>query len=162
MRSLVVALAIAAVLSSAGLRLKAGAAKSDAIAVDLKSFKFKVKEEYVNYFGIHPEEEKLFFYTNGNGEAAVKVPADGAYHIVIKASCVPALNERAKFKVSLDGQPVGKETLLSADDPKEYTLPATIKAGDRKLGIAFTNDAFKEGEYDRNLFIHAVNIKKVK
>jgi len=28
------------------------------------------------------------------------------------------------------------------------------------LGIEFTNDAYKENEYDRNLFVYEVRLKK--
>ena len=70
--------------------------------------------------------------------------------------------ERAKFKLSLDGKLVGKETLLTADGEKEYKFTTAVKAGERKVGIEFTNDVYKEGEYDRNLYVHAVVLKKVK
>jgi hypothetical protein len=136
--------------------------KAEAISVDLKAFKFKVKEDQQSLFGHDEAEGKLFFYTNGPAEAAVKVPADGTYDIVLKASCTSAQNERARFKVSLDGQPVGKETTLSDDDVKEYKLTATLKAGERKLTIEFTNDAYKENEFDRNLFVHEVTLKRAK
>jgi hypothetical protein len=138
------------------------AAEGEAIKVDLKTFKFKVKEEAATLFGYNEDESRLFYYTGGIGETTVKIPADGEYELVIKASCQPALNERAKFKVTLDGQEVGKETLLTADEEKEYKLPVKTKAGERKLAIEFTNDAYKENEYDRNFYVHAVTLKKVK
>ncbi len=36
-----------------------------------------------------------------------------------------------------------------------------IKAGEHKLAIQFTNDAYKENEYDRNLYIKTVSIRPV-
>jgi hypothetical protein len=81
---------------------------------------------------------------------------------VIKASCDSALNERAKFKMALDGQPVGKEMLLTADEPKDYKLTTSAKAGERKLAIEFMNDAYKENEYDRNFYVHGVTVRRVK
>lgn len=132
------------------------------IDVELKNFKFKVPAEQEALFGLNDSEGKLFFLTNGKAEAAVKLPADGEYEIVVKASCDKALAEFAKFKLWLDGELVGKETTLTAEEPKEYKLTTKGKAGERKLAIEFTNDAYKEGEYDRNLHIHAVTIKKVK
>src|SRR5215471_16140439 len=99
-------------------------AEGDAIKVDLKSFKFKVPEAQAELFGYDEGESRLFFYTSGPGEASVKVPADGEYAIEIRASCTSALNERAKFKVKLDDQPVGQETPLTDDDEKGYTLTA--------------------------------------
>ncbi len=153
-------LGMAAALCIGGLA--AIAADGDAIAVDLKSFKFKVAEDAAALFGYDEGQSRLFYYTAGAGEAAVKIPADGEYELTIKASCDPAQNERAKFKAALDGQEVGKETLLTADEEKEYKLPVKAKAGEHKLTIEYTNDAYKENEYDRNFYLHSVMLKKVK
>lgn len=136
------------------------AAEGDPIKVDLRTFKFDVTKERADLFGYDDGEGRLFFYTQGLGETAVKLPADGEYQITVRASCDPALNERAKFKLTLDGQPVGTETLLTDDDQKDYTLSTSAKAGARKLGIEFTNDAYKENEYDRNLFVYSVTVRK--
>jgi hypothetical protein len=140
----------------------ADAKDKKAITVELKEFKFNVKEDKVSLFGHNESEDKLFFYTNGAAEATVKVPAAGDYEVVVKASCDSAQDERAKFKVSIDGKAVGKETLLTADGEKEYKLSAKLKKGDRKLAIEFTNDVYKESEYDRNLYVHAVTLKRTK
>ena len=137
-------------------------ADGERIAVDLKAFKFKVRPEMADLVGYNDGEDKLFYYVAAVGEAAVKLPADGEYTISIWASCDAALNERAKFKVTLDGEPVGMEVLLTADDEKEYKLTANGKAGERKLAIEFTNDIYKENEYDRNFFVHAVSVKRMK
>jgi hypothetical protein len=133
------------------------------LTVELKSFSFKVPEGSTDLFGHNTEndEEKLFFYTNGTAEAKVQVPADGDYEIVVKASGDSALNVGAKFKVAVDGQSVGKET-ETGGEPKEYKFATSLKAGERKLAIEFTNDVYKAGEYDRNLYVHAVVLKKVK
>ncbi len=156
----VLVLGLAIVLSFGGL--VAVAADGDTVRVDLKTFKFKVTDEMASLFGYDEGLSRLFYYTGGTGEAAVKIPADGEYELVIEASCDPAQNERAKFKAALDGEAIGKETLLTADEAKEYKLPVKAKAGEHKLSIEFTNDAYKENEYDRNLFLHAVTLKKVK
>jgi len=148
----------AVVLLGSALVVAASQAQ-DPIKVDLNSFKFKVPADKADLFGYNEGEGKLFFYTNGAAEAKVKVPADGDYEVVIKASCDSAQNERAKFKVSIDGKAVGKETLLTDDGPKEYKLSVKLKAGDRKLAIEFTNDAYKENEYDRNLYVHEVKFR---
>jgi hypothetical protein len=151
----------AAWLLNSGVELTAGR-KADSISVDLKTFKFKVKPEHENLFGYNEDETKLFFYTNGPAIATVKVPAGGDYEIRVKASCDSAQNERAKFKLAIDGKTVGKETLLDADEAKDYKLTATLKAGEHKLTIEFTNDAYKENEFDRNLYVHAVTLTLVK
>jgi hypothetical protein len=161
MRNAVVLSVAAAALLAPGLPLTAGD-EARPIAVDLKSVKFKVGDDQTSLFGYNQEEDKLFFYTNGPAEVTVKIPEDGNYEIVLKASCDSAQNERAKFKLSLDGQPVGKETLLTADEAKEYKLTEKLRAGQRKLVVEFTNDAFKENEFDRNLYIHSVTLRPVK
>jgi hypothetical protein len=130
------------------------------IVVELKSFKFKGDETRSGNFGFNEGDDKLFFYSNGTQEAAVKVPEEAEYTVKVKASCDPALNERAKFKLSIDGDLVGKETLLTDDGEKEYTFTAKLKAGERKLAIEFTNDVYKENEYDRNLYVHGVSLMK--
>jgi hypothetical protein len=73
-----------------------------------------------------------------------------------------ALKEGAKFKLTLDGKPLGKETETSDDGPREYKFPATLKAGEHTLSIEFTNDVYKENDYDRNLYVHGVTLKTVK
>jgi hypothetical protein len=129
------------------------------VSVDLKSFKFIVAEEAASLFGLNEDEGKLFFYTSGKAEAVVKVPADGEYDIVIKASGDPAENEKAKFKLTINGEAVGAETTLKENEPTEYKFTAKLKAGDSKLAVEFTNDAYKENEFDRNFYLHAATLK---
>src|SRR5262249_36565698 len=132
------------------------------LTVELKAFSFKVGEGKESLFGYNADEEKLFFYTNGTAEAKVKVPQDGDYEILVKASGDAALKEGAKFKVAVNGKQVGKEMETADGAPKEYVFPTPLKAGEHKLTIEFTNDVYKEGEYDRNLYVHGVTLKKVK
>ena len=156
----IVSLVGAALVFGAAL---ARAADDDSIKPDLKQAKFKAAEGVpAELFGYNEGEGKLFFYTNGKAELTVKLPGDGEYEIVVKASGDPAQNERAKFKLELAGEAVGKETTLTADDPKDYKFTAKGKAGEQKLTIEFTNDVYKEGEYDRNLYVHAVKLEKKK
>jgi hypothetical protein len=155
MRRVILAAAAAAALAGSF----AAADDKGPITADLKAAKFKVAEGNPgDLFGYNEDEGKLFFYTNGTAELTVKVPADGDYQIVVKASGSAALNEQAKFKLAVDGQPVGKETLLTTDEAKDYPFPTKLKAGERTLAVEFTNDAYKEGEYDRNLYVHAVTV----
>src|SRR5262245_38246473 len=95
------------------------------LGVELKSFKFQ--EAKADLFGYNEGDEKLFFYTNGTAEAKVKVPADGDYEIVVKASSDKAMNEGAKFKVAVDAKQVGKETEAASDEPKEYKFTTPLK-----------------------------------
>jgi hypothetical protein len=130
------------------------------LTVELRSFKFQ--ESSPELFGYNEGDEKLFFYTNGTAEAKVKVPAEGDYEIVVKASSDKALGEGAKFQLAVDGKEIGKETEAATEEPKEYKFTTPMKAGEHKLSIKFTNDVYKEGEYDRNLYVHAVTLRKVK
>jgi Ca-dependent carbohydrate-binding module xylan-binding len=133
-----------------------------AIDVDLKKAKWKVPESIKELFGYDEPQERLFFFANGSAEFLVKLPADGKYEIVVTASGTRAEKELARFKLACDAKTVGKETELKEEAEKEYTFAANLKAGERKLSIEFTNDLYKEGEYDRNLFIHALAVKKAK
>jgi hypothetical protein len=130
--------------------------------VELSSFSFKVAKEKADLFNYNEGERKLSFYTNGAAEAKVKVAKDGDYEVVVTASGDKALKEGAKFKVTLDGKLLGKETETTDDGPKEYKFPATLKAGEHTLSIEFTNDVYKENDYDRNLYVHGVALKQAK
>lgn len=89
----------------------------------------------------------------------MKPAKDGEFTVTINAACDSAKGERAKFKFTVDGALVGKETTLEADEAKDYTFTVKLKEGERTLGIEFTNDTYKEGEYDSNLYVHAVSLK---
>jgi mRNA-degrading endonuclease HigB of HigAB toxin-antitoxin module len=131
------------------------------VKVDLKQVKWKVPESIKDLFGYDEATKRLFYFANGAGDWMIKVPGDGEYQIVVKASCDSAEKEKAKFKLSIADKLVGKETQLTDDAEKEYTLKGSLKGGERKLTIEFTNDVYKAGEFDRNLFIYAVTLKKV-
>ncbi len=100
------------------------------------------------------------FSADGTAEGVVSVPADGDYEILVSASGDAALGEYPQFVVLLDGTPVG-QTSLTTEASRTYTLVTPIKAGEHKLAIQFTNDAYKENEYDRNLYIKTVTIRPV-
>ena len=151
-----ICLTVAAIL----IAVPAVRADDKLIAIELKKFEFKLAENLKALFGHDEGEGKLFFFTNGSAIAPIDLPADGEYEITIKASCSKALNEFAKFKLSIDGELAGKETALTAEDEKEYKLTAKCKKGAHKLSIEFTNDVYKENEYDRNLWVHGVTVKK--
>jgi hypothetical protein len=162
MRTLWLAVFAGAALALFPVLMAADDADPKPLAIELKSFAFKVPEGKADLFGYNSEDEKLFFYTNGKAEATIKVPKDGDYEVVVKASEDRALKEGAKFKVAIDSKQLGEETETSEGEPKEYKFPTSLKMGEHKLSIEFTNDVFKEGEYDRNLYVHAVTLKKIK
>ncbi|HVK16559.1 MAG TPA: carbohydrate-binding domain-containing protein [Fimbriiglobus sp.] len=140
------------------------AAAAEPIKVELKDFKFKVKNEGTpdDLLGHNEGESKLFFYVHGTGTAEVKVPEDGEYTITIEASCDEANKMLAKIKVAVDEEVVAKEFALKEATAKEYPFTAKLKKGTPKLSIEFLNDEFKEGEYDLNLYVHSVKIEKKK
>jgi hypothetical protein len=131
-------------------------AESATLKADLSKIKFTA--DSAELFGWDEGESRAFFLTNGLGEVTVKVPADGDYAIVITASCQAAKGENANFKLKVDGVQVGAETTLKSEDAKDYTFAASLKAGERKIGAEFTNDIYKEGEYDRNFYLHGVKV----
>ena len=126
------------------------------IKADLSKIKFK--NDSTELFGWNEGESKAFFLTNGLGEVVLSVPADGEYEIVVTASCDAANGINAKFKLWVDGAPIGGETQLKAEEAKDYTFTAPLKAGERKIGPEFTNDMYKEGEYDLNFYLHGLKI----
>jgi hypothetical protein len=136
------------------------AAPAKPVAVDLT--KFKAPSENAELFGYNDGDGKLFYYTAGSIELGAKIPADGDYVVSVTASCDEAKGEKAKWTLSVDGQATGGEQVCTTVDPKEYAVKATLKAGDRKIAIAFLNDLFKEGEYDLNFYVHGVTIQPAK
>jgi hypothetical protein len=124
--------------------------------------KIKFRSESAELFGYDDGESRAFFYTNGVGELTLKVPADGEYEVVVTASCTAAKGENAKFKLTIDGAQVGSETQLKSEDAKEYTFSSALKSGDRKIATEFTNDLYKEGEYDLNFFLNGLKVVRVK
>jgi hypothetical protein len=124
--------------------------------------KIKFLSESTELFGFDDGESRAFFYTNGAGELTVKVPADGEYEVVVTASCTAAKGENAKFKLKVDGAQVGSETQLKSEDAKDYSFTAALKSGDRKIATEFTNDLYKEGEYDLNFFLNGLKVVRLK
>lgn len=112
--------------------------------------------------GYDENEGRMYFWSNGKADGSVRIPAAGDYEIVITASCQAALGEFAKFRLEIDDAPVGAEVALTSEDPKEHRLATTFAAGDRKVTLQFTNDAYKENEYDRNLYINKLEFRRLK
>src|SRR6185295_8717166 len=138
---------------------KAAAVDKTPIKADISKVKFTTQSG-AELFGYDDGDSKAFFYANGLGQVTVTIPADGEYEITVNASCNAAKGENAKFKLSVDGAQVGAETQLKSEDPKDYTFTSALKAGDRKIGAEFTNDMYKEGEYDSNFYLHGVKVTR--
>ena len=137
------------------------AVAADAVNVDLKDFKWKCAFDGGTELGGYDEgEERFNFYTNGTATGDVTIPEDGEYTITVEASCTEAEKEFAKFKLTTGETVVTKEHACTTEEKKKYTFTAKLKKGKQPLVIEFLNDAFKEGEYDRNFFVHSVAIEK--
>lgn len=147
------------VLAVAGLAVAA-----EAINIELKDFKLKAKHDGTpeELLGFNEADNKLFLYVAGTATAEAKVPEDGEYTITLELSCDEAKGEKAKIKLSVGDDVIEKSFELKQTDAKEYTFTAKLKKGSPKLSIEFLNDIFKEGEYDINLYIHAVKLEKKK
>ena len=138
----------------------AGAAMAaDSIKVEPTDFKLstdiKGAEELVKN-----DDGKVSFYAQGTATAKVNVRADGDYIIIVDASCTEAQKEKAKFTLKIGDTVVKENFLLTSEEQKEYKFEVKLKKGETSLSIKFTNDVYKENEYDRNLFVHAVKIEK--
>src|SRR5262245_8915411 len=141
------------------LLLVSFAAAAEPIKLDLADFKlataFKGGEDLIKY-----ENDKINFFTNGTATAKLTVPADGDYVIVIDASCDAALKENAKLTLKVGDKAIKENFELTSEDQKEYKFDAKLTKGETTLSVAFTNDAYKENEYDRNLMVHGVRVEK--
>jgi hypothetical protein len=137
-------------------------AAADGEKLDLKSFKWKADAgpDRTDLGGYDEGEGRFNFYGKGTATGEVAVPNDGEYTISVEASCTEALKEFAKFKLTVGDVVAAKEHALTAEGPKTYTLTAKLKKGKQPVVIEFLNDAYKDGEYDRNLFVHGVKVEK--
>jgi hypothetical protein len=139
----------------------AAAHAADEVKVDIKDFKWKCAFDNGAELGGYDEGEGRFnFYTNGTATGNVMIPEDGEYTITVEASCTEAEKQFAKFKLTAGETVVAKEHACTTEQPKKYTFTAKLSKGKQPLVIEFLNDAFKEGEYDRNLFVQSVSITK--
>jgi hypothetical protein len=132
---------------------------AEPIKLDLADFKLapavKGSDDLVKY-----ENDTINFYSNGTATAKLTVPADGDYVIVIDASGTAALKENPKLTLKVGDKPIKENFALTGEDQKEYKFDAKLAKGETTLSIAFTNDVYKEGEYDRNLLVHGVRLEK--
>ena len=130
---------------------------ADDIKLKLADARFKAgTNTTTELVGLNEGDGKIFYYAPGTAEWTFKTSDDGTFTIQISASCDPAQKVNAWFKLTIDGKAVGDEVKLTSEGEKEYKLETTLTAGEHKLAITFTNDIYKDGEYDRNLYIHAV------
>jgi hypothetical protein len=130
---------------------------AEPIKLALSDFKMKADFEGGDAL-VTFQDDKLNFYTNGTGTVKLTVPADGEYTIVVEASGTTAEKVNPKFTLKVGDKAVKEDFELTTPDQKEYKFPAKLTKGDTTLSIKFTNDAYKENEFDRNLVVHAVRV----
>jgi hypothetical protein len=134
---------------------------NEVVVLKLTDFKAKPSKSLTNpgaVFVYDDNEERLCFYANLAAEATFMLKADAEYDVIVTAAGDSAMDTKPKFKLMIDDKDVGKETSLKTDAVKMYRTPVTLKAGEHKLSIVFTNDIYKEGEYDSNLYVHGVKL----
>lgn len=129
--------------------------------VDLRGFAGPT--DNADLFGYDENSSRLFLYSGGAMTLPARLSGDGDYDIIISAACDEANGEKAKFTVSVDGQVVGGEITCTTTEAKDYVVKAPgLKAGEHKIAIEFTNDTYKENEYDLNLYVHGVTLEPAK
>ena len=136
----------------------AGPAMPSAASINVDLSGWSVKDSPYNQYD--RSASRLALYADGTAEGVVSVPADGDYEIVVSASGTAALGEYPQFVVLLDGSPIG-QTSLTTEASNNYRLRTPVTAGEHKLAIQFTNDAYKANEYDRDLYIDTITIRAV-
>jgi len=134
---------------------------AEPIKLDIADFKLKGDFDGADAL-LKNEDGKLSFYVNGTATVKLTVPADGDYVIVVDASCDEAQKEKAKITVKVGDTAVKENFELTSEDQKEYKFDAKLKKGETTLSIRFTNDAYKEAEYDRNLYVYGARVEPKK
>jgi Ca-dependent carbohydrate-binding module xylan-binding len=131
---------------------------AEPIKLDLKTFKGKAASD--DHAGYDENDNRLYLWSNGTLTGDVKVPEDGEYKLTLECSCTEADKELAKIKIKVGDTIVKEDFKLTTTDAKEYSFEVKLKKGDTKLVVEFTNDKYKENEYDLNFFLHAAKLEK--
>ena len=111
-----------------------------------------------DHFGYQADGSHLHFFSNGKAEWTVSAKRAGAYTLEVKASCTKGPDGFAQFQISTNGKTAGKPVSLKRESVDEYTVKLELKRGQNIIGLAFVNDAYAEGEHDRNLFVHGLKL----
>ncbi|MEM9944066.1 MAG: DUF1587 domain-containing protein, partial [Planctomycetota bacterium] len=97
--------------------------------------------------------------SNGTITKQVRVPEKGQYVVKILAHGTPVDDQWPIMEVSLDGKKIGGARVRSPrGEAEHYQFKARFRKPDGKLGISFTNDAYKPKVADRNLYIEQVSV----
>ena len=82
---------------------------------------------------------------------------DGDYEVAIRAREDPAGDESAKMDLRLDGK-AAKSFVVKGRKPSIHRTTLSLTRGEHRIGVAFTNDFYKEGVGDRNLHVAHVEV----
>lgn len=114
--------------------------------------------------------EDAALFTNGELSTNVEIPADGVYRLTFLLSGQQSGAEKPKYAVKVDDQEIATGEVKAQFDfakPDEnhqrVAMDVNLKAGKRKISVAFLNDAAdpnaQDPKYrDRNLFVRSVNV----
>jgi hypothetical protein len=83
-----------------------------------------------------------YFELTGAGDVSVEheFPGDGEYVFKVRAAARPAGNQKVKMSVRVDGKEIKAVEVEALEDrPGLYEVKANVKAGTRKVSVAFTN-----------------------
>jgi hypothetical protein len=103
----------------------------------------------------------LAFYSHGPAEGAFEIDEGGLYTITVRASGEAAQEELPRFRLSIDGQPVGADVPLTSAQVRDYELVVPLGAGRHRLALLFTNDRYAPDLYDSNLFVEGIALKRL-
>ncbi len=82
---------------------------------------------------------------------------DGDYEFVIRAREDTAGDESAKMELRLDSKAT-KPFMVKGRQPSLHRTTLSLKKGEHRIGVAFTNDFYKKDVGDRNLHVAHVDI----
>jgi len=95
-------------------------------------------------------------FTNGSVGEVVAFPSAGTYQFQVVAYGSAAANVWPVMALQIDGSTIASVSVNSAN-PATYNFSASMSSGTHTVALAFTNDAFINGQ-DRNLFLRSMAI----
>lgn len=102
-------------------------------------------------------------FSSGEAYILEQIPWPGNYKLLISASGDQAGDEPVKASVLVDGKMIRQLTIANKHgEAKDYELTLRLKAGRRKIAIAFINDFYRDDgpnqKLDRNLWVEHLSL----
>ncbi|MGQ9730206.1 MAG: carbohydrate-binding domain-containing protein [Candidatus Zipacnadales bacterium] len=97
----------------------------------------------------------VFFATVGRGRLPVDFPKSGEYVIGVVARGTPVDDIYPLGEVRVGGRSLGSISIRS-NDWETYTTFGQVEAGTHLIEVAFTNDANKPPNQDRNMYLQSI------